>query len=342
LEIVRNGIQKKTYHAVHADLGSGSREPMPARRMTFNNDGIIIVDKPENMSSARVVARIKAALGAKKVGHTGTLDPFATGLLVCCINRATRLARFFLEGDKTYEAMLHLGIETDTQDATGAVTSENRVADIEEERLVEVLQGFQGWINQVPPAYSALKHKGVPLYKLARKGTPVSKPARKVHISSLRILEIETPFIRFEVRCSAGTYVRTLSADIGNALGCGGHLKHLKRTRSSGFNLEDALLLSEIEQLAAHGGLAPHMVAMADALKGMPTKVADDALAAKVAHGIPLTDGDMDPGKMGRHESHTKIVSRRHGLLAVVQQKKGSKKYDYCCVFQTEHAKVTV
>ena len=308
---------------------------MSARRMTFNGDGIIIVDKPENMSSARLVAKVKAALGAKKVGHTGTLDPFATGLLVCCINRATRLARFFLEGDKTYEATLHLGIETDTQDATGAVTSENRVADIEEERLVEVFQRFQGWINQVPPAYSALKHKGVPLYKLARKGTPVSKPARKVHISSLRIREIEPPCIGFEVRCSAGTYVRTLSADIGKALGCGGHLKSLKRTRSSGFKLEDALQLPEIEQLAAHGDLASRMVAMTDALKGMPTRVADDGLTAKVAHGIPLTDRDVNPGKMGSHDGYIQIVSRQHGLLAVVQQKKGSKKYDYCCVFQT-------
>jgi len=308
---------------------------MPARRMTFNDDGIIIVDKPENISSAKVVARVKAALGAKKVGHTGTLDPFATGVLVCCINRATRLARFFLEGDKTYEATLHLGIETDTQDATGAVTSENRVADIEEERLIEVFQRFQGWINQVPPAYSALKHKGVPLYKLARKGTPVSKPARKVHISSLRIREIEPPCIHFEVRCSAGTYVRTLSADIGKALGCGGHLKSLKRTRSSGFQLEDALLLPEIEQLAAHSDLAPHVITMHDALNGMQTKVADDGLVAKVAHGIPLTDRDVNPGKLRSHDSYIKIVSRRHGLLAVVQQKKGSKKYDYCCVFQT-------
>ena len=303
--------------------------------MTFNDDGIVIVDKPESLSSARVVTRVKAALGAKKVGHTGTLDPFATGVLVCCINRATRLARFFLEGDKTYEATLHLGIETDTQDATGAVTSENRVVDIEEERLLEVFQRFKGWIRQVPPAYSALKHKGVPLYKLARQGRPVSKPARKVHISSLNILEIEPPCIRFEVHCSTGTYVRTLCADMGKALGCGGHLKTLKRTRSSGFLLEDELPLPEIEQLAAQGKLAPHVITMADALEEMQTKVADDGLAAKVAHGIPLTFGDIEPGESGDRGSTIKIVSRRHGLLAVVQQKKGSKKYDYCCVFQT-------
>ena len=308
---------------------------MLARRMTFNDDGIVVVDKPENMSSARVVARVKAALGAKKVGHTGTLDPFATGVLVCCINRATRLARFFLQGDKSYEATLHLGIETDTQDATGAVTAENRVADIEEEHLNKVFERFQGWVNQVPPAYSALKHKGVPLYKLARQGTPVSKPARTVHIRSLRIREVEPPRIRFEVLCSAGTYVRTLCADIGKALGCGGHLESLKRTGSSGFLLEDALRLSEVEQLAAQGDLAPHVIAMSEALKGLPTVVADHRLEAKVNHGIPLTFGDISPEHLGGHVSYVKIVNRRQGLLAVVQPKKGSKKYDYCCVFQT-------
>ena len=315
-------------------LSLGIREPMPASRTIFNDNGFIIIDKPENMSSARVVARVKAALGAKKVGHTGTLDPFATGVLVCCINRATRLARFFLEGEKTYEATLRLGIETDTQDATGAVISENRVADFEERRLADEFQRFQGWINQIPPAYSALKHKGVPLYKLARQGKPVEKPARKVHISSIRILEIEHPCIRFEVHCSAGTYVRTLCADIGKALGCGGHLKTLNRTRSSGFFLEDALPLAELERLAGHGDLAPHVTSMNDALQSMPFVVAGSGLKAKVAHGITLTSEDVAPGETGNRGKYVKIVNRLHDLLAVVQRKKGSQNYDYCCVFQ--------
>ena len=311
------------------------REPMLASRKTFNDDGIVIIDKPENMSSARVVARVKAALGAKKVGHTGTLDPFATGVLVCCINRATRLARFFLEGDKTYEAMLRLGIETDTQDATGAVISENRVADLAEKRLQEVFQRFKGWINQVPPAYSALKHKGVPLYKLARQGTPVSKPPRKVHIAGIRILEIELPCIRFEVHCSAGTYVRTLCADIGAALGCGGHLKALKRTRCSWFHLKDALPLTEFERCAGRGDGSPHLISMTGALKSLPTVVADSGLTAKVAHGIALTSQDIVPGETGCQSPYVKIVDSLHDLLAVVQRKKGSNNYDYCCVFQT-------
>ena len=307
---------------------------MPSRRRTFHDDGIVIVDKPENMSSAGVVARIKKVLGAKKVGHTGTLDPFATGVLVCCINRATRLARFFLEGDKSYAATLRLGIETDTQDATGAVVAEKHVAQFEEKRLSEAFGRFQGWIDQVPPAYSALKHKGVPLYKLARQGTPISKPPRKVYISGLRLLEIDLPRIRFEVRCSTGTYVRTLCADIGAALGCGGHLQNLKRTSSSGFFLEDALPLPEIERLAARGDLLPHVISMTDALKNMPAVVADSGLKAKVSHGIPLTAGDFVIGDAGGCDGYAKIVNRRNELLAVVQRKKGGHSYDYCCVFQ--------
>lgn len=307
---------------------------MLANRKTFDDDGVVIVDKPENMSSAGVVARIKRVLGAKKLGHAGTLDPFATGVLVCCINRATRLARFFLEGYKTYEATLYLGIETDTQDATGAVVSEKRVADIGEERLTEIFGRFRGWIDQVPPAYSALKHQGVPLYRLARQGTPVSKPPRKVHISGLRVLETALPRVRFDVRCSAGTYVRTLCADIGAALGCGGHLKTLKRTCSSGFYLEDALTLPEIERLAGHGDLLPHVVPMADALGHMQAVVADSGLTAKVAHGIPLTSGDFVINEIGGRGRYVKIVNRRNDLLAVVQRKKGGPGYDYCCVFQ--------
>jgi tRNA pseudouridine55 synthase len=315
-------------------LGLGIREPMLARSTNFNDDGIVIIDKPENMSSAKVVARVKAALGAKKVGHTGTLDPFATGILICCINRATRLARFFLEGDKSYGATIRLGIETDTQDATGAVISENHVADIEEKHLADVFQRFQGWIDQIPPAYSALKHKGVPLYKLARQGKPMNKPARKVHISSLRILEIEHPCVRFEVHCSTGTYVRTLCADIGAALGCGGHLKTLQRTCSSRFVLKDALPLPEFERITKQGDVSPHVITMADALSDMQTVMADNGLTAKVAHGIILTGKDVAREENGNQGNYVKIVNRRDDLLAVVQRKKGSKNYDYCCVFK--------
>ncbi|MCG6909673.1 MAG: tRNA pseudouridine(55) synthase TruB [Deltaproteobacteria bacterium] len=302
---------------------------------TYRGDGIVAIDKPEKMSSARVVARVKKALGARKVGHTGTLDPFATGVLICCINRATRLARFFLEGNKAYEATLRLGIETDTQDATGAVIFEREVADISEDLLADTIRRFTGWIDQIPPAYSALKHKGVPLYRLARKGTPVQKPARSVHVSRIRILEIDLPYIRLAVHCSAGTYIRTLCADMGGMIGCGGHLAALRRTLSSGFAVEDALSLDTFETLARQGGVSSYLTGMADALQGMPQVVADDRLTGKVAHGIRLRGEDVaveDPLPGG---GYLKIVDKMGLLMAVVQQKNERKSYDYCCVFQS-------
>ena len=147
--------------------------------------GIVAVDKPKNITSAKVVAHVKRLLNAKKAGHAGTLDPFAEGVLVCCINDATRLARFLLAGNKTYEATLKLGIDTDTQDSTGSVTAVSREFDYPQDTIRSVVKQFEGRIEQQPPVFSALKHKGTPLYKLARQGTPVQKPARSVHIASI-------------------------------------------------------------------------------------------------------------------------------------------------------------
>ena len=182
-------------------------------------DGILVVDKPAGISSAGVVARIKSVLKVRKAGHAGTLDPFATGVMICCINRATKLSRFFLHSRKRYEALLRLGRETDTQDSTGTVTAEADPGGIEVTELHAVFDRFKGRQKQSPPAYSALKHKGVPLYKLARRGAAVQKPPREIMVSELSIQETALPNVRFTVTCSAGTYVRTLAADIGRALG---------------------------------------------------------------------------------------------------------------------------
>lgn len=307
---------------------------MPETGKINRDDGIIVIDKPENVSSAKVVARVKSILGAKKVGHTGTLDPFATGVLLCCINRATRLARFFLHGDKGYTATLRLGLETDTQDATGTVISTGDATGISKDRLLDVFQAFEGYQDQVPPVYSALKHQGVPLYKLARKGTPVKKPARQVHIARIRILEIDLPCIRFEAHCSAGTYIRTLCADIGKALGCGGHLEVLRRTVSSGFTLGDAVSLPELEELARNGNPSDCLIGMSDALKEMPMVVSDDRMAGKIAHGIGLTSKEVALKNRESRDGYVKIVNKANELLAVIQLKKERKRHDYCCVFQ--------
>jgi tRNA pseudouridine55 synthase len=244
-------------------------------------NGILVVNKPVDISSARVVSIVKKALNAKKVGHAGTLDPFAEGVLICCVNQATRLADFLLHGSKKYIAELKLGEETDTQDSTGTVISTVEPENYSSETLKRVFNAFEGTIEQLPPVYSALKHKGVPLYKLARSGKPFQKPPRQVEIYSIAILDIALPLIRFEVSCSAGTYIRTLGADIGKMLGCGGHLNALKRTASSGFTLEQAVSLSALEKLTPAAPLPAKFINMVDALPEMSACRADTKLVNK-------------------------------------------------------------
>jgi tRNA pseudouridine55 synthase len=205
--------------------------------------GIVVVDKPANMSSAQAVAAVKRLLEARKVGHAGTLDPFATGVLVCCVNQATRMAQFFLHSRKKYRALMHLGIETDTQDGTGRIISSIAPTAVTAKHLHRVIKEFEGSYWQRPPAFSALKLRGVPLYRHARRGRPVQKPRRRVEIDAIRIQDIDLPYVRFEVGCSAGTYIRTLCADIGRRLECGAHLKELRRIESGPFTVSAAASL---------------------------------------------------------------------------------------------------
>jgi tRNA pseudouridine55 synthase len=296
-------------------------------------NGIVVINKPDGLSSAQVVARVKRLLGARKVGHTGTLDPFARGVLVCCLNQATRLARFLSERPKIYEGVLMLGVETDTQDATGRVTAEHLVTGVAEEGLLRVLQRYEGAYHQAPPAYSALKHEGTPLYTLARRGRPVQKPARKVFIYHLRLMAAELPRVRFEVRCSAGTYIRTLCADIGRDLGCGGHLSELTRLESGGFTLDEALTLEDLEDLACRGALSQAVIPMARALPAATEITAGPALLEKVWHGRALSladvglEGAPDDGRL------LKLIDSRGELLALLQRAPGAGTIEYCCVF---------
>lgn len=299
--------------------------------------GIVAVDKPKNITSAKVVAHVKRLLNAKKAGHAGTLDPFAEGVLVCCINDATRLARFLLAGNKTYEATLKLGIDTDTQDSTGSVTAVSREFDYPQDTIRSVVKQFEGRIEQQPPVFSALKHKGTPLYKLARQGTPVQKPARSVHIASIKILEIKLPLVHFKVCCSAGTYIRTLCADMGKQLGCGGHLFALKRLESSGFKIQQAVSLPALEKLASAGTYSRFIVSMADALAGMPTCVADQDLIEKIRHGKTIAKKDLSFGQVSVKKStkdrNIKVVDASNKLLAVLNYGKDPDRFSYACVF---------
>lgn len=299
--------------------------------MQFPHDGILVVDKPPDMSSAQVVGVLKKSTRARKVGHAGTLDPFATGVLVCCINSGTKLARYLLSGRKSYAASMRLGIETDTQDATGRVLDRTDVPDYPAEQITAVLQRFQGESMQVPPAYSALKHRGTPLYKLARRGVPVVKPARRIQVTAMELVHMDLPEIDFRVTCSSGTYVRTLCADIGRHLGCGGHLKRLCRTRSSGFTLDQAIDLETARSLAAAGTLNERMVPLAQVLPEMPEHIADKVLTEKIKYGRMVTFSDMPPA--GADNEEIKILDSRGRLRAIVRPRVSRESYDYCCVF---------
>jgi tRNA pseudouridine55 synthase len=307
--------------------------------MVSDFNGVVVINKPADISSAKVVARVKKALNVKKAGHAGTLDPFATGVLICCLNQATRLAEFLLQGEKKYEAVLRLGVDTDTQDVTGKVIGTGNLVGCSNERIRTVCKRFTGAIWQKPPIFSALKHKGTPLYKLARSGKPVQKPARRVVISKLEITRIELPHVFFQVSCSAGTYIRTLCAEIGNALGCGGHLKKLTRTASSGFTIDEAKQLSEVERwsdtLAWSDGTDDRIIGMAEAVRHMPEIIANRYLAQKIRNGVMLikTEIDLKNGSDNISKRFLKVVDRKKNLLAIVSDQNESKYYRYCCVF---------
>ena len=296
-------------------------------------NGIIVVDKPPDMTSAQVVTQVRRILRVKKVGHTGTLDPFATGVLVCCIDKATRLSRFLMYGEKRYKGVMRLGIRTDTQDLTGRVISTEPDLKVTQGDVRRAFLSFLDVKHQTPPAYSALKHHGVPLYRLARHGTFVQKPPRRISIYELEILDASLPHVRFEVCCSAGTYVRTLCADIGEALGCGAHLTGLCRTESGRFRLDEALSLNALERLDAKGGISNHIIPMSVALRGMPAISANDELVQKIQHGYPVTWEEVAAVRLRRTCPWIKVTDTQGKLVAVMSSSKKDGVYPYACVF---------
>lgn len=225
-------------------------------------NGIIVADKPVGWTSHDVVARVKRRINAHKVGHLGTLDPNATGVLPLVVNGATRFARFLDGGVKGYEAVVKLGEETDTFDAEGKVVSISPVETLSEEEIVKAFASFRGRIRQIPPMYSSVKRGGTPLYKLARKGVIVERPAKDVEVTSLEVTGIELPLVSFKVSCSKGTYIRVIAQDAGRLLGCGAHLFTLKRTRSGEFTMDEAVSPEASAEL-----LTASMIPLDDALK---------------------------------------------------------------------------
>lgn len=255
-------------------------------------NGIIVIDKPQEWTSMDVCAKLRGIFREKRIGHAGTLDPMATGVLPVFVGRATRAVEFAGEGEKEYVAGLRLGLVTNTQDTSGETLEEHPVS-VTEEALEGVLEQFRGEIDQVPPMYSAIKIGGKKLYELARKGREVERPARRVTIHSLTLesREGEADFT-LRVRCSKGTYVRTLCHDIGRALGCGGCMSSLRRTMAAGFTLEDAVKLDEVQQAQDPEAL---LLSVDAYFSGRPVLILKPELEKKVRNGmtviLPQTPG---------------------------------------------------
>ncbi len=258
-------------------------------------DIVISINKPKNITSLDAVLKVKKILKVKKAGHTGTLDPIATGLLLICVNRATRLASYFSLLDKEYEAVMKLGETTETQDAYGRVIEKKDRIEVNKTQIENTLKTFIGKIVQQPPMFSALKHKGRPLYKLARKGIKIERKSREVNIHHIELLSIDLPYVTFKTVCSKGTYMRTLCHDIGKKLGVGAHLFELKRTAIGQFNVKDSLTFEElrsvdIEQIGTSQFRPENkdIYIMDESLSWLPELKIKESLVRCVKNGSPI------------------------------------------------------
>lgn len=268
--------------------------------------GIVLLDKPAGLSSNQVLQQVKRLFDAAKAGHTGSLDVPATGLLPLCLGEATKVSSFLLDADKTYIASGQLGITTTTGDASGDVCEERAVTDISEQQLLEVLAQFTGSIEQVPPMYSALKHNGQRLYKLAYQGIEVERKPRPVEIYELSLQAFAARQFTIRVRCSKGTYIRSLVQDIGEALGCGAHTTLLRRLQSGPFTEEQMLTLEQLQELAATGleNLDKCLLSMDQSLPHLPAISLGDEAAHYLLQGQAVeADGMPDTGLVRIYQS---------------------------------------
>src|SRR5476651_2149450 len=264
--------------------------------MSSELSGVVVVDKPSGPTSFDVVRRVKGLFKTKRCGHTGTLDPTATGVLPICIGDATKVATFVSEGEKEYAATVRFGAITDTQDAAGRILETRELGDLTEARVLKELETFVGLIEQTPPMYSARKVDGKRLYELARAGEEVEREARQIHIDEARMTFFRPPDVGIFVRCSKGTYLRTLAHDLGQRLGCGAHLRELKRVRVGPFAIEDSVGLDTLMAAAKEGGrpaLDRWLLPLSRALDDLAELQLDLAISRRVAHGHAPGPADL-------------------------------------------------
>jgi tRNA pseudouridine55 synthase len=277
-------------------------------------DGAIVVDKPEGWTSHDVVNKSRRILGTKKIGHLGTLDPIATGVLPLVIGRATRLARFYTHSDKIYDAVIRFGFSTDTYDRAGKPTSPETEPAFDADTLESHMAGFRGDLMQVPPPVSAKKVDGVRAYKLARQNVAFELRAAPVHVYELALLEVTGSLARVRAHCSAGTYLRSIAHELGQALGCGAHLQQLRRTASGEFNVEQARTIAELELLAAEGKLEGALIPAGRLLPAFPAVLVDTGMVTQIRHGRNF---QASPFRTREGTRYVKAVTREGELVAI-------------------------
>lgn len=281
--------------------------------------GVINVYKEQGFTSHDVVAKLRGIVGQKKIGHTGTLDPDAVGVLPVCLGRATKLCDMLTDKDKVYEAVMLLGVETDTQDVTGQVLKTYDTTGLTEKQVRDAVAGFEGDYDQIPPMYSALKVNGKKLYELAREGKTVERAARRVQIFDIEILNIELPRVKMRVHCSKGTYIRTLCHDIGQRLGCGACMEKLTRTKVSRFEIKDSLTLAQIEALKKENRL-PEIVIPIDQMFADYVRITVSGEAARLAYnGNGIKDRDVRKEKNVLDEAYVRVYDDVGDFIGVYQ-----------------------
>ena len=276
--------------------------------------GVIVINKPMGWTSHDVVAKCRGILKIKKVGHLGTLDPAATGVLPLVVGRATRLAQFYNNSEKEYDGVVHFGWTTDSYDLEGEITSERNEPDLDCARLEELLARFRGPIEQMPPPVSAKKIGGVPAYKLARKKKPVDLKPVEVTIHSLEMLRCQGAEARLKVHCSSGTYLRSMAHDLGKAYGCGAFLQSLVRTRSAEFTLDAAWTIEQLQELAEENRLREALIPAARMMPEIPEQTVDNLTAAQIRQG---RDFRGSPFRTGQPARRVKAVSEAGDLVAI-------------------------
>jgi tRNA pseudouridine55 synthase len=285
-------------------------------------DGILNIDKPAGKTSFSVVAMVKRLTGERHAGHAGTLDPDATGVLPVCLGRGTRIIEFLMDTTKIYRAQIEFGKATDTYDGSGKITRQEDPSGIDITRLEKALESFRGTIQQTPPMYSAIKHKGQPLYKLARAGIDVERKSRTVKIHRLELISWQPPEVTLDIECSKGTYIRSLAHDMGQALGCGAYLKSLIRTRCGIFDIKDAISLSQLEEACRRGDWQQFLHPIDSVLQDLQAIVVDEAGEEAIRTGSPVAmeQSDMQNDTGDASQRYGRAYNREGRFLGILQR----------------------